>query len=79
MENKSTFIYVVSQPQEFPGIIPNQSPYTEGRKRPKKEEDHPRVAGGRSNKQENLHTNLNVGSYKMSRSPHLLIRILKFI
>ena len=50
---------------------------TEGRERPKKGADHPRLGGGRFTKQRNLHVRLDLSSCKMSSSPHTSARILK--
>ena len=55
----------------------NWSPYTEGKKRPRKETDHSRLVNGGFNKQENLCTRLILGSHKRSRSPQAPARILK--
>ena len=49
----------------------------EGKERHKTEADHSCLAGGRFNKQGNLHTRLILGGHKTSRSPQLPTRMLK--
>lgn len=54
----------------------NRTPYTERKKRQKKEAGHSRLVDGRFNQQGNLHTRLVLDGHKMSRSLHPLTRIL---
>ena len=49
----------------------------EGKKRSEKEEDHPRLIGGRFSKQGNVHRRLVLGSCKVRKSLNLPTRILK--
>lgn len=65
------------QTWEWPGWNLKLAPYPEGKKRRKTEEDHFRLVGRSFIKQGNLHTNLVLGSHKMSRSLHPLTTILE--
>ena len=55
----------------------NWVPHTEGKERPKKEEDHSRLVSGRFNKQRTWNNKACLEWSKMSRSPHLHSRVLK--
>ena len=48
-----------------------------GKEKPKKEADHSRLAGGRFNKQGNIHARHIVHYQKMNRFLHPLTRILE--
>ena len=58
-------------------LVPKLPSILEVRERPKKQADHSRLVGGRSNEQQNLLTRLVLGRGKKSRSPHLPARTLK--
>ena len=60
---------------ESPGEIQNWFPYTDGKERLKKEADHSRLVGGRSNKQGNLQMRFVLN--KTGNSPHLPARIFR--
>ena len=52
-------------------------PHAQRARRDEREADHSSLAGGRFNKQGNLHIRLGFGNYRMSRFPHLPTTILK--